>query len=187
MSSRHCRQIVRTKCMNFSILASETDLTGELSTSDDISIISRACLCWSGFGRGSCSCCMFERLSWFDLMARVSCTLESTLGLVWVCEASSFDAMRCHAMMMKAFHIYLLCTQFCRHRCACPCHVVSFSPMPHLPCANWRRICGVEILMPRVGHVTLIYEHREHFPIYYSHSAVIRDKGCGSASLTTEH
>lgn len=69
---------------------------GELSTSDDISIISRACLCWSGFGRGSCSCCMFERLSWFDLMARVSCTLESTLGLVWVCEARSFDAMPCY-------------------------------------------------------------------------------------------
>jgi len=93
--SRHCKQIARTKCMYFSISAVRLETSqGELSTSDDISIISRACLCWSGFVLlgipDPCSRCMFGRLSWFDLMAGVSCTLESTRVGAFGCDC---DAM----------------------------------------------------------------------------------------------
>lgn len=52
-----------------------------------------------------------------------------------------------------------------------PVNIASFS---RLPCANWRRIYGVEILMPRLGHVILIYESLEH---YQTHSRIGRTEG----------
>lgn len=112
------------------------------ATADDISIISRACRDLS-FLR-----CMFERLRWFDLMLKVSCTLGETENCVvesedwrvvngeWWLQTYVESLRAClshlhvHTYVDMYLFIYLLCT-VCNRQSACLCELT-----PHLWCWN---------------------------------------------------